>query len=74
MTKPTILYFVHAHGNGHRATFKMLYPALLVFFKVIALTTNSAITGYLRENSNVQVLELPPKYPPGYDIPEHTFS
>ncbi|WP_461139322.1 glycosyltransferase [Spirosoma pomorum] len=74
MTKPTIFYFVHAHGNGHRATFNLLYPALSVFFKVIAITTNSDITEYLHKKHDVQVLELPPKYPVGYEIPEHTFS
>ena len=74
MKKPTIFYFVHAHGNGHKATFNMLYPALSVFFKVIAITTNSGVTGYLHEKHDVQVLELPTKYPPGYEIPEHTFS
>ncbi|MCE7065161.1 glycosyltransferase [Dyadobacter sp. CY326] len=74
MIRPTIFYFVHAHGNGHRATFNMLYPALSVFFEVIAITTNSEITGYLHQKHGVQVLELPPKYPAGYEIPEHTFS
>jgi UDP-N-acetylglucosamine:LPS N-acetylglucosamine transferase len=74
MTKPTIFYFVHAHGNGHRATFNMLYPALSVFFKVVAITTNNEITGHLRKNYDVEVLELPPKYPADYNIPEHTFS
>jgi len=72
--KPTIFYFVHAHGNGHRATFNMLYPALSVFFKVIAITTNSGITEYLNEKHDVHVLELPPKYPADYVIPAHTFS
>ncbi len=72
--KPTIFYFVHAHGNGHKATFNMLYPALSVFFKVIAITTNNEITGYLHKKHDVQVLELPPKYPAGYHIPAHTFS
>ena len=66
MKKPTLFYFVHAHGNGHRATFNLLYPALSVFFEVIALTTNNEITKYLREKHDVQVLELPPKAsPPG---------
>lgn len=74
MVKPAIFYFVHAHGNGHRATFNMLYPALSVFFEVIAITTNNEITAYLHKKYNVQVLELPPKYPAGYEIPEHTFS
>lgn len=74
MNKPAIFYFVHAHGNGHKATFNLLYPALSVFFKVIAVTTNSEVTGYLHQKHNVQVLELPPKYPPDYEIPEHTFS
>ncbi|NIJ55444.1 UDP-N-acetylglucosamine--N-acetylmuramyl-(pentapeptide) pyrophosphoryl-undecaprenol N-acetylglucosamine transferase [Dyadobacter arcticus] len=74
MKKPTIFYFVHAHGNGHRATFNMLYPALSVIFKVIVITTNSEITGYLHKKHDVQVLELPPKYPTGYEIPQHTFS
>ena len=72
--KPTIFYFVHAHGNGHRATFNLLYPALSLFFEVIALTTNNEITGYLHKNHDVQVLELPPKYPADYQIPAHTFS
>ena len=74
MIKPTIFYFVHAHGNGHRATFNLLYPALSVYFKVIAITTNTKMTGYLNHKYDVQVLELPPKYPSGYEIPEHTFS
>lgn len=74
MKKPTILYFVHAHGNGHKATFNMLYPALSVFFEVIAMTTNNEITAYLNKKHDVQVLELPPKYPAGYQIPAHTFS
>ena len=72
--KPTIFYFVHAHGNGHRVTFNLLYPALSVFFTVIAITTNSEITDYLRKKHDVDVLELPPKYPAGYEIPAHTFS
>jgi len=72
--KPTLFYFVHAHGNGNRATFNMLYPALSVFFKIIAITTNHEITTYLQGKHDVQVLELPPKYPPGYVVPEHTFS
>jgi UDP-N-acetylglucosamine:LPS N-acetylglucosamine transferase len=70
----TIFYFVHAHGNGHRATFNMLYPALSAYFKVIAVTTNKEITRYLYEKHDIQVLELPTKYPLGYKIPEHTFS
>jgi len=74
MKKPTLFYFVHAHGNGHRATFNLLHPALSVYFKVIAITTNSEITGYLHKKHDVQVLELPPKYPAGYEILEHTFS
>ncbi|WP_295767146.1 glycosyltransferase [uncultured Mucilaginibacter sp.] len=74
MSKPTLFYFVHAHGNGHRATFNMLYPALLEFFEVIAVTTNNEITGYLRCMHSVKVLELPPKYPDDYIMPEHTFS
>lgn len=74
MNKPTLFYFVHAHGNGHRATFNLLYPALSVFFRVIAITTNSEITGYLRKKPGVQVIELPPKYPAGYEVPAHTFS
>lgn len=74
MQKRTIFYFVHAHGNGHRATFNLLYPALSLFFKVIALTTNNEITEYLHKKHDVQVLELPPKYPPGYEVPVHTFS
>jgi UDP-N-acetylglucosamine:LPS N-acetylglucosamine transferase len=74
MAKSTIFYFVHAHGNGHRATFNILYPALSVFFNVIAITTNKEITGYLRDKHEVQVLELPPKYPTDYKVPEHTFS
>lgn len=72
--KPTIFYFVHAHGNGHRATFNLLYPALSIFFNVIAITTNSEITAYLHKKHDVQVIELPPKYPADYKIPEHTFS
>ena len=74
MKKPTIFYFVHAHGNGHRATFNLLYPALSLFFEVIAITTNNEITGYLHKKHDVQVLELPPKYPAGYETPAHTFS
>lgn len=74
MMKPTVFYFVHAHGNGHRATFNMLYPALSLFFEVIAITTNSEITEHLPKKHDVQVLELPPKYPAGYEIPAHTFS
>ncbi len=74
MTKPTLFYFVHAHGNGHKATFHMLYPALSVFFEVIAITTNHEVTAYLHKNYDVQVLELPPKYPTNYHLPEHTFS
>jgi hypothetical protein len=74
MTKPTLFYFVHAHGNGHRATFNLLYPALSVFFRVVAVTTNSEITGHLRIKHGVQVIELPPKYPVGYEVPAHTFS
>jgi hypothetical protein len=74
MMMPTIFYFVHAHGHGHRATFNLLYPALSVFFEVIAITTNNEITGYLHEKHNVHVLELPPKYPAGYEIPAPTFS
>lgn len=74
MTKSTIFYFVHAHGNGHRATFNLLYPALSMFFKVIAITTNSEITSYLHSKHDVQVLELPAKYPADYEIPAHTFS
>ncbi len=74
MSKPTLFYLVHAHGNGHRATFNMLYPALLAFFDVIAVTTNNEITGYLQHKHGVKVLELPAKYPDDYIIPEHTFS
>jgi hypothetical protein len=74
MIKSTIFYFVHAHGNGHRATFNLLYPAMSLFFKIIAVTTNKEITQYLRGKHDVEVLELPPKYPAGYVPPEHTFS
>ncbi|TLV03975.1 glycosyltransferase [Dyadobacter luticola] len=74
MKKPTLFYFVHAHGNGHRATFNMLYPVLSVYFEVIAITTNQEITAYLHQRHDVRVLELPPKYPADYEIPEHTFS
>ena len=74
MNKPTLFYFVHAHGNGHKATFHLLYPALSVFFNVIAVTTNKAVTIHLKNRYQVEVLELPPKYPPAYEIPEHTFS
>lgn len=74
MSKPSVFYFIHAHGNGHRATFNMLYPELSAFFEVIAVTTNSQITTYLQQELNVKVLELPPKYPIDYEIPEHTFS
>ncbi|TWR25896.1 hypothetical protein FPZ43_16585 [Mucilaginibacter pallidiroseus] len=72
--KPAIFYFVHAHGNGHRATFNMFYPALSAYFNVIAITTNSDITNYLRSKHEVEVMQLPPKYPDSYNIPEHTFS
>ncbi|AMR32561.1 hypothetical protein A0256_14575 [Mucilaginibacter sp. PAMC 26640] len=72
--KSSIFYFVHAHGNGHKATFHMLYPVLSAFFEVIVITTNNEITSYLHERYDVRVLELPPKYPEGYKIPEHTFS
>lgn len=72
--KATIFYFVHAHGNGHRATFNLLYPELSAFFNVIAITTNSEITRYLHRKCDVQVLELPPKYPADFEIPQHTFS
>ncbi|RYE57142.1 MAG: hypothetical protein EOP48_06465 [Sphingobacteriales bacterium] len=72
--KATIFYFVHAHGNGHRATFNLLYPELSAFFNVIAITTNSEITRYLHKKHDVQVLELPPKYPADFEIPHHTFS
>ncbi|SFH87638.1 glycosyltransferase [Halpernia frigidisoli] len=74
MNKPTLFYFVHAHGNGHRATFNMLFPELSVFFNVVAITTNHEITNYLEKNYNIEVLELPAKYPENYEIPEHTFS
>jgi UDP-N-acetylglucosamine:LPS N-acetylglucosamine transferase len=74
MKKPAIFYFVHAHGNGHRATFNMLYPALSAHFEVIAITTNDEITAYLHAKHDVQVLELPPKYPADYEIPKHSFS
>lgn len=74
MSKPVIFYFVHAHGNGHQATFSMLYPKLSVFFEVIAITTNTSITSRLQNTYQVQVIELPPKYPANYEIPEHTFS
>lgn len=74
MEKPIIFYFVYAHGNGHRATFNMLYTEISVYFKVVAITTNRGITESLNFHYNVDVLELPPKYPYNYDIPEHTFS
>ncbi|MET0300443.1 MAG: hypothetical protein ABW036_11795, partial [Flavitalea sp.] len=74
MNKPTIFYFVHAYGNGHRTTFNLLYPALSQFFKVIAIATNDQVSRYLTDKHDVQVLELPPKYPAGYVVPEHTFS
>lgn len=74
MMKPNLFYFVHAHGNGHRATFRLLFPELSEFFSVIAITTNSEITEHLRENYDVTVIELPPKYSANYEIPEHTFS
>jgi UDP-N-acetylglucosamine:LPS N-acetylglucosamine transferase len=74
MEKPTLFYFVHAHGNGHRATFNLLYPTLSQFFEVVAITTNNEITFYLQKKHAVKVLELPPKYPAGYEIPAHTFS
>lgn len=74
MTKPNLFYFVHAHGNGHKATFHNLYPELSAFFNVVAITTNNQITQYLKEHYDIKVLELPPKYPEDYEIPEHTFS
>ena len=74
MRKPTIFYFVHAHGKGHRATFHNLYPEISAFFEVVAVTTNHKITTYLKKHYEVEVLELPPKYPKNYTIPEHTFS
>lgn len=74
MKKPVIFYFVHAHGNGHKATFNMLFPELSVFFNVVAITTNNEVTAYLQKHHKVEVLELPPKYPENYEVPEHTFS
>lgn len=74
MNKPVIFYFVHAHGNGHQATFSMLYPELSAFFEVIAITTHSGITNNLQNKHQVQVVELPPKYPADYEIPIHTYS
>ncbi|WP_262152644.1 glycosyltransferase [Chryseobacterium foetidum] len=74
MGKPTIFYFVHAHGNGHRATFNILYPELSLYFKVVAVTTNKEISEYLNSHFEMDILELPAKYPEHYDIPEHTFS
>ncbi|RYG03334.1 MAG: hypothetical protein EOO02_08660 [Chitinophagaceae bacterium] len=74
MNRPTIFYFVHAHGNGHRATFNMLYPALSQFFKVIAITTNKNVSGHLLKKYDVEIFELPSKYPVDYVIPDHTFS
>jgi UDP-N-acetylglucosamine:LPS N-acetylglucosamine transferase len=72
--KPALFYFVHAHGNGHRATFNLLYPALSAFFNVIAITTNKEVTDELHNKHDVEIVELPPKYPAGFNIPEHTFS
>ena len=74
MKKPVIFYFVHAHGKGHITTFNNLYPEISVFFRVVAITTNQEITKYLKRRHDVQVVELPPKYPKGYKIPEHTFT
>lgn len=74
MEKPTIFYFVHAHGYGHRATFSILYPELSLYFTVVAITTNQEVTEYLKLNYKIKVLELPPKYPENFEIPEHTFS
>ncbi|WP_316757562.1 glycosyltransferase [Pedobacter aquatilis] len=74
MTKPVLFYFVHAHGNGHKATFAILLPELSKYFQVIALTTNAEVSYDLRRKHEVLVLELPAKYPDGYEIPEHTFS
>jgi len=74
MEKQVLFYFVHAHGNGHKATFNMLYPQLSVHFKTVAITTNKEVTEYLTLNHKVDVVELPPKYPENYKIPEHTFS
>ena len=74
MKKQTIFYFVHAHGKGHIATFNNLYPEISVYFDVVAITTNRRITKYLEQHYEIQVLELPPKYPKSYKIPEHTFT
>jgi UDP-N-acetylglucosamine:LPS N-acetylglucosamine transferase len=74
MNKPVIFYFVHAHGAGHRATFRMLYPQLQLYFNVIPVTTNKEITKYLEDTYNIKVIELPPKYPAHFTAPEHTFS
>lgn len=73
MKKDVLFYFVHAHGAGHKATFHMLYPALSEYFEVIAITTNHDITQWLAA-FDVKMIELSPKYPEGYDIPEPTFS
>lgn len=74
MEKPTIFYFVHAHGNGHKATFNLLYPEFSDCFKVIAVATNQEVADYIKLRHSAEVILLPPKYPEGYDIPEHTFS
>lgn len=74
MNKPNLFYFVHAHGNGHKATFNILFPELSNFFNVITITTNEKVTAYLHKNHPVEVIELPAKYPENYEIPEHTFS
>ncbi|QKZ14955.1 glycosyltransferase [Spirosoma sp. KUDC1026] len=51
-----------------------MYPALSLFFDVVAVTTNHEVTAYLHKKHDVDVLELPPKYPANYQIPAHTFS
>jgi UDP-N-acetylglucosamine:LPS N-acetylglucosamine transferase len=72
--KPYILYFVHTHGAGHRATFQMLYPALQQTFNVVALTTNDAVYTDLRQNQKLTVIKLPSKSPANAPALEHTFS
>lgn len=74
MKKHNLFYFVHAHGNGHKATFSLLYLELSLVFNVIGVSTNKGVSQYLNQFENLEILELPPKYPDNYAIPEHTFS
>ncbi len=74
MTKPRLLYYVHAHGSGHLAIFKLLEPELSKYFEIIALTTNVRATEALQGMDNILVHELPAKWGPLDIPPKHTFS